>query len=376
MAKKTMLLILVLALMFTSSSCWDQKPIENQAFIIGLALDKGKQPDKIMVTFQIAQPKAFIAESPADESFWNITEEADDISTAQSQLANIMNWIPSFMHCQVILIGEDLAREGLHKYHDFILRTHEVRRRLKVAVVQGKAKDILDMDFKSALLPAFVVAEMMSQNIKYSYDLTDYMDVAEIHRADSEGFDFVLGRIIPMDNKIEMSGSGVFKNLKLVGWLSGEETMGVRFLQGNVGSGYLTVDLPEEFGDRAVLRVYEAHSRLEPELKGNKLYVRLKVRLEGDIQEIVNEKGKMNETVFLSTAQRLFEADLKEKIEHAFRKAQQEYESEPFGIKDKVKSYYPKYWKQHKDQWEELYRSAKLEIEAKVLIRRIGEVNN
>jgi len=376
MSKRIKLLLLVFILMFTSSSCWDQKPIENVAFILGLGLDKGNHPDKILVTFQIAQPKAFVAESTADEPFWNISEEADDITTAQNQLSRIMNWIPSMEHCQVILIGEDLAREGLHKYVDFLLRTHDVRRKVQIGVVQGQAKDILDMDFKSALVPSFVVSEMMTRNTRHSFELTDYMDIAKIHRSDSEDFAFVLARLIPLKNKMDLSGGGVFKDLRLVGWLSGDEIMAIRFLRGDVGSGQLTVRLPQEFGDWAILSVYEAQSVMKPELKGNKLYVKLELRLEGDITEIVNEKGKMTETEFLATAEKMFETDLKNKIRKVFKKTQQEFECEPFGLEDKVKSYYPKFWKENKDQWDEIYRSAELEIEAKVLIRRIGEIIN
>lgn len=376
MVKKTWLILLTIIPMLIASACWDQKEIEDQAFIIGLAMDKGDTPDKIIVTFQIALPQAFVAEAQSDEPFWNISEEADDITAAEYQLTRIMNQVPNLEHCQEILIGEKLAREGLSEYLDFLIRTHEVRRMVNIGVVQGKAKDILDMQFKTALMPSFVLAEMMSDNSKHKLELSNFMNIGRLHIADTMGYDFVLARIIALNEKLDMSGGSVFKGLKLVGWLSGEEMMGIRFLRGDVGSGSLAIKLPEELGERAMLRIFEVQSMLEPEIRDGRLVAKLKLRLEGDISEIVSDNKKVGEMEFLSQIEDLFEKDIKDKIEKSFKKVQLEFESDPFMLKEKTKSYYPEFWKQNYEVWDEIYRTAKLEIEARVLVRRIGEIRH
>ena len=140
MIRKIWLISLIICFLFFSSGCWDKKEIEEQAFVIGLALDKGnKQDNNIIVTFQIALPQAFVAEAQSDEPFWNISMEAANITEAEYQLAKEMNQIPNLEHCQVILIGEELAREGLNEYLDFLIRTHEVRRMINIGIVQGNA---------------------------------------------------------------------------------------------------------------------------------------------------------------------------------------------------------------------------------------------
>ena len=374
MARKTGILLLAMTLLFISSSCWDQRPIEDQAFIIGLALDKGDDPDMIKVTFQIAQPQAFVTEAKSEESFWNISEEAEDITAAQNQLIRIMNLTPTLEHCQIILIGEELAREGLHDYLDFLLRTHEIRRAVRIGVVQGKAKDILDMKYKTDLMPSFVISEMMDQNSRFTFELSDFMNIGKLHTAFTGAYDFALVRIVPLEEKLDMSGGGIFKNEKLVGWLSNEEMMGLRFLRGDVGSGYLTVDLTEDLGKRAMLRIYESQSILEPEIRDNRLVLRLKIRAEGDITEIVYQKGRLSESEFLPRIENLFREDIEKKIRSTFTKLQQEYESDVFQLKEKLQSYYPEYWQQNAEGWDEIYRSARLEIEANVLVRRIGEI--
>jgi|CZCB01.1.fsa_nt_gi Ger(x)C family germination protein len=377
MIRKIWLISLIICFLFFSSGCWDKKEIEEQAFVIGLALDKGnKQDNNIIVTFQIALPQAFVAEAQSDEPFWNISMEAANITEAEYQLTKEMNQIPNLEHCQVILIGEELAREGLNEYLDFLIRTHEVRRMINIGIVQGKAKDVLNIDFKTALIPSFVISEMMSDNSKRNLELTNFMNIGKLHMADTLGYDFILARVIALNDKLDMSGGSVFRGMKMVGWLSGEEIKGIRFLRGDVGSGSLDIELPEEIGKRAMLRIFEAQSILEPEIRDGRLIAKLKLRIEGDITEIISDNENLGETELLKRIQKLFENDIKKKVEKSFKKVQQEYGCDPFMLKEKTKSYYPEFWRQNNEILDEIYRSAKLEIEARVLVRRIGEIRH
>ena len=95
MSRKILLIVMLFLTMFITSACWDQKETEDQAFVIGLALDKEATTDKIIVTFQIALPQAFVAEAQSDEPFWNVSEEADNITTAEYQLTKIINQVPT-----------------------------------------------------------------------------------------------------------------------------------------------------------------------------------------------------------------------------------------------------------------------------------------
>ncbi|MGI6527214.1 MAG: Ger(x)C family spore germination protein [Caldicoprobacterales bacterium] len=377
MLKKCVVVCILLFLLLATTSCWDHLEIERQAFILGLAMDKAENGQEIEVTFQIAKPQAFTGDANADDPFWNTTQISVDMTEAYKQLTKAINQIPTLEHCQVILIGEELARGGLEENFDYLFRTHEIRRLVRIGVVQGKAKDVLDMEFQTDLLPAFVLSEMMEENSKHSLEVTDFMNIGKLHTADATGNDFVLSRVVPLDNKIlDMSGAGVFQDLKLIGWLSGKELTGIRFIRGDVGSGYLALQLPEDLGKRAMLEIFETNSIMEPEIRDNRLYVHLELRIEGDIIEIIKQNEEIAEMEFLKRLEQLYEQDIKNKIQKSFQKMQIEFNSDPFLLKEKVKSYYPEFWKQNHEMWDEIYRSAILETEARVLIRRIGEIRH
>lgn len=377
MLKKNRLFCLSLLLMFVFTSCWDYKEIEDKAFIIGIALDKDAEEDEeIEVTFQIAEPNAFTPIGESEEPFWNISETAIDLSKAHIQLAKRMNQIPSLEHCQIILIGEEFAKTQQDETLDFLLRTYNIRRRVHIGVVKDKAKDILELKFKTLLIPAFVISEMMNENHNYSLEVTNYMDIGGIHMAETNNFDFILPKLIIDEDKLDMSGGGVFKDMHLVGWLDGEEIVGIRFLRGDVNSGFLSVELSEDLGKRAMMNVFEAVSSMEPEIKDGRLLVKLDLRIEGDMTEIVLANKEINETEFLNRLEKLYEQDVKNKIEKSFRKMQQEFNSDPYQLKEKLMSYYPEFWKENQENWDEVYRSAALELDVKVLIRRIGEIKH
>ncbi len=376
MGKRLILTLILAGLTLLLVSCWDQIEIEDQAFIVGIALDKSDEPGKLEVTFQIAHPKAFMAESQVDEPFWNITQVSADITTARNELINKINWIPTFEHCQILLIGEEVAKEEFSKYLDFLMRTFEVRKKLLTAVVQGKARDILDIKFKSGIIPSFVVSEILNKNTKYSFEVTDYMHIGKMHVAYIEGYDFILCRIVPLKDALSVSGGAVIKSFKLAGWLSGEEVMGARLLRGDVESGFLEVKLPPELGERVILRIYESESELEPEIRGDKLYAVLNVRLEGDINEITTPSSDLNSDEYIKKARAVIERNLENIIKRTFKKVQQEFGSDPFRIKEKTQSYYPHFYKANAGHWDEVYRSAELEISTEIRIRRIGEIKN
>jgi spore germination protein KC len=115
---------------------------------------------------------------------------------------------------------------------------------------------------------------------------------------------------------------------------------------------------------------------MEPEIKDGRLLVKLDLRIEGDMTEIVLANKEINETEFLNRLEKLYEQDVKNKIEKSFRKMQQEFNSDPYQLKEKLMSYYPEFWKENQENWDEVYRSAALELDVKVLIRRIGEIKH
>jgi len=374
---KRLVIVILIFLMIILSGCWDKIEIEKRAFILGIAIDKADSRDEVMVTFQIALPKAFGAETGGEmEAYWNITKTAKNIGIARDMLFESINWVPTFEHCPLLLIGEDLAKEGLKEYMDFFLRTYDIRRRMVVAVVQGKARDLLDIKTKSEPVPAFFISEIMNQNSDHKYGISGSSYLGRIHEKLVRNADFMLSRVI-LDgkDKVRVAGGGLFKDFKLVGWLDSNELMAARMLRGDISGGYLTSDLPKELGSRIILRIFDASSSLTPKLQDDKLIVISRIRLEGDIIELDEPGVGINDINMLRAIQDYMEKDLEDKIKKVFIKTQQQYDCNPFLLDERVMNSLPNYWDKINKNWHEIYKTIELKVDADILIRRVGEVN-
>ena len=375
--KLVLFLFLIPSLLLTATSCWDRIEIEDRAIIIGMAMDLAEDEEKIVVTFQIAQPRAYVAESHGSvEGYYNVTKTAEDLAGARNKLSRSINTIPTLEQCQVVLVGDKLAQKGLSNYMDFLLRTNEARRQLQIGVVEGLARHMLEIKFKSDLAPSFVISEMMSQNSTYNFRMTDYMSLEKLHTAFIENNDFILSQIKQTGNGLYMAGGAVIKGFKLAGWLSGEEMIGARFIRGDASSGYLTVDMPSFMGKKIMLRVYETKSDFHPEIRDDKLVAVLNLRLEGDIDEIVNPNGNWTSKKLINQCSTQIEKYVRTIVNDAFHKSRRVYNSEPFRLKEKLKCYYPAYWKANSANWDEIYQAAELETNIEVNIRRVGEIRS
>ncbi len=58
---------------------------------------------------------------------------------------------PYYEHLQIIIIGEELAKEGIDHPLNLFFRDHESRRKIKLVIAKGSAKDALRV--KPKLMP-------------------------------------------------------------------------------------------------------------------------------------------------------------------------------------------------------------------------------
>lgn len=375
MLKRFVILPLILALTLPLLGCWDYMEINRRAFILGVALDKADEKNEVMVTFQIALPEAFAREGGDGAAFWNITEVANDVAGARNKLKRSINWIPTFEHCQILLIGEELAKEDFKRHMDFFFRAYDVRRRLEIGVVQGKAKDVLEMEFKSDQVPAFFVSQLIQQNAEYAYEVSDYNYIGRLHEQYVDGMDTMISRIIPNTDKIHVTGGGVFRDFKLAGWFSGEEMMSARLLRGDAVSGIVSVDVPDDLGRRVMLRVFDLQTSFIPEFRNDQLIGVSKIRMEGDIESLAITGIPIGNAETIRQLERSIEQYLETVIQQTFQKAQREFQADPFRFGDRVMNYHAKFWREHADQWDDIYQTVELDVNTDVRIRRVGAVD-
>lgn len=154
-------------------------------------------------------------------------------------------------HVQIIVIGEELAKEGIMDPLDFFERDHGFNLRADILVAKGiTAKQILNGESELEKIPAVHLISIM-KNEKDVANIKRIMLTDLLKEIGSSGKDPAIGVIETMRKKeklliedMKVERAAVFKKDKLVGWLTPLETRGLLFVEDKVQSGIINISNP------------------------------------------------------------------------------------------------------------------------------------
>lgn len=277
-----------------------------------------------------------------------------------------------FAHMRVILLGERLALEGAGSSMDFLTRHRELRLTNYVLAVRGDLAEIMAAPVDLEKLPVEYLREISRMRLTMAANLADFTRAMA-----SYGADPVIGtaeRIPPPKGappgqrpKIGITGSALFRDDKLVGYLDQWASRGLLWLRGENQRGAVTASLPEEEGDLSI-EYHSAHVERRARLEDGRVTIHIKVRIEGDLAA---NQAKLD----LSRPERLEEInqqmskEIKTRMKAALDKMW-ELNVDAAGFGEVVHEQLPRYWKQVEKDWlrKEMQRSRiVLDVETKIL---------
>lgn len=141
--------ILIMLLLFTTlTGCYNSKELDDLAYIIGIAVDKGTEK-KFMITLQIAVPVKIASEGsePGKDSSTLITIEADSLSTAISYASTRTSKEMKLSHNKIIVFSEEIAKTELTNCVNAFISSQEIRPRTSIVVCPDEARKFLENAF-------------------------------------------------------------------------------------------------------------------------------------------------------------------------------------------------------------------------------------
>ncbi|MBR4110447.1 MAG: hypothetical protein IKK43_02000 [Clostridia bacterium] len=141
--------ILIMLLLFTTlTGCYNSKELDDLAYIIGIAIDKGTEK-KFMITLQIAVPVKIASEGsePGKDSSTLITIEADSLSSAISYASTRTSKEMKLSHNKIIVFSEEIAKTELTNCVNAFISSQEIRPRTSIVVCPDEARKFLENAF-------------------------------------------------------------------------------------------------------------------------------------------------------------------------------------------------------------------------------------
>lgn len=377
--------MLIFSLLFLEG-CWGKKEVEELAFVIGIGIDKGSEEGKYLLTYQIAMPKKS-GESGAEMEDWTLSVEVGGLPTGKEKVFQILNKSPFIGTSRVIIFGEELARDGISDVIDLFQRVYEYRRTVFLLQAKGKAKDILETKLRTKQLPAI----SLLGTIQGAKDISSFPVTRIGHYLTLVGQD---GRapLIPVVSSVEsneagieykdskgkeirIAGAAVFRDGKLIGYLTEEETKGFLWLENEVGTRYVYAAQDDI---SVVAWVTKSSTKYDLTKIGGKVGIHYKIRPLVTINEIRGVQKQMDIqewNQFVKTLEPVIAQAIEKECQAALEK-ERAMKKDFLGIGRHIEQKDIQYWKQVKADWEEMLPDIPVSFDIQVTIENAGLSRN
>lgn len=405
-------LVFIIILLLSLPGCWDRREINELAFISSLAFDL--EGDERIVTAEIIRPAAVAgggeggggggtaAALPQRNAIIG-SDQGDTLYAAGRKLALRLPRRAYVAHTTAVLLGEDLARQGLKEVLDFLDRQQEFRRSTFILLTRGPAKEVLIraqggleatlgreiagldkwvrvsgygfipsihdvlIDLSTgAAATAIPVLELSPQPFPpviggptSRRDASDQSNKQGVSRTTEP----------EMVRTVRLNGVGLFRHDKLIGWLDERQTRGLAWVRNQVRRAILKLQCPEDKKGISV-EITKAQSRTKFQTHNGQLQGMIKLKLEGNLLEQQCFHDFTSEEA-IKTLESQIAAVITEEINSAITQAKKAG-TDVFDFGGALYRKEPKLWKQVQPRWEEEFKKLPITIQVEVKLRRTG----
>jgi spore germination protein KC len=403
---KKLVFCLLLILGLATSGCWDYQEINDLAIVLAAGVDSHREGG-VQLLVEIAKPEQMAGNGGGGQgSSGKPIEILESVGSTIHQAQRNLHWRSSrdvyWAHKQVLIIGEDLARQGIAPLLDWFERDHQARHSIPLLVTNGPVRNVFQAqpELESTLAEEIImlIEHMEKQSQGYGTMLKDFL-----HCLSSQVQHPVTGRLEVIQKEephggslagagigggqgagggmepvppraLRLAGLAVFKGDRLVGWLDERETRGFRWIIGEVKGALVDVTVPGEPQNKVTLEIARADSVIIPQVKGEQLTFTVRVKTQAAI-------GQYEGTLALSpglfsTLEAACSAVIRKEMEDSLERVQREYRVDIFGFGKELRRRYPNVWRKWEGKWDSQFPLLPIEVVVESKITNSGLVTS
>ncbi|MDR6884746.1 Ger(x)C family spore germination protein [Bacillus sp. 3255] len=390
MPRKLIGCVLPILLLVLLTGCWNSRELNSLALAVGLGIDK--VGDRYMVSAQVVVPSN-VASSSKGEGV-AVTMFKAEGKTVFEALRRMTTSSPRkiyLAHLRVLVLGEELAKEGVTGPIEFLSRDHEPRTDFFIVVAKHlHAEDVLKVITPLEKIPAnrMYFSLYTSERVWAPTSMVTLDEV--IQDLITEGKSLALTAIelkgpeeivenkantdyIDPPSKLHYAGLAYFHRDKLVGWMNEDESKVYNYLRDNVKNTVGTINCPG--GGQIALEVVRSKTELQGKVVKGKPQIQVEIHTEANVGNVECDLDLLD----LATIDMLEKAaskQMEETIMDSAGRMQEKVKFDIFGFGDVIHRNDPKGWAEVKDDWEQHLADLDLDVKAEIKIRRLGTTGN
>ena len=401
----TLILIIVIC-MFYLTGCYSAEGLETLGYVVALGIDKGEN-NKIRLSLQFAilsnsSSGGGGSSSQSQES----TVSSVDCASIESGISLINSYISkkvNLSHCKAIVISEELAYEGISEYVFTLINDIEVRPDCNIIISRCKASDYLEnskptlesvsaryyeftlnsseytgytenitlADFYSDMLSTTTQAHAIlgGINTDSTHKLNDSLPLYDLegsYKADDTP--------IKSANVIENMGIAIFSDDKLVGELSGMESLSHLLIVDKLESA--TISVPNPFDSESVISLYitaAKNPKISVKLINGTPYIDCNISITGDILSI-DENFDYSKEDNLDLVEDYINSYIEQNLSSYFYRTSKEFKSDVANLGIHVIKNYATWDDWIESDWLQNYQNAFFTVNVDTIIIQSGQL--
>lgn len=377
MIKRTIAICLITSLFI--AGCWDSKELDEVVIVLGAAIDK--KNDQFEITIQAPKTLSPVSQEKQANEYLVETAQGPTLFEGARNLTKSLARRNYWPHTQVVIISEEVAKEGIKHVIDFFTRDSQRRPSVYFAVTPEKGKSLLTLPSITETTSAIAMKDLIRQSSSSGYGIDiklyrfikDCNSIAKVSLLNKFQLAERLGET-PEDEKkmaINLNGTGVFYNYKLIGYFNGYETRGAKWLKDDIKTAIISVNTQNTQQEDISLEITSSKTKLTPLITDQGYLMKVNLVVKGNIVEYTGEKKLLNTS--LEELNKKFSNKIKGDIEHVFNKAKTDLRVDPFGFADKFADKYPYLLKVSAQEWNNIFADhVELDLQVEVKIKSSG----
>ncbi|WP_352420619.1 Ger(x)C family spore germination protein [Proteiniborus sp.] len=390
MNRRIIFFIIIILLNIILCSCGSSNEIDKLAIAAAIGIDKAENGYR--VTAQIIIPSEISSRYSKGQSPITVyTATATTIFEAFRRMSRETSRKIYVSHIQVLVFGEEVARDGINKVIDFISREHEFRTDFYVLVAKNNtAYNILNTLTPIEKVPANHIHEFVGVSRKIWGTTTDVQLDELVRILSLEGQSLVLAGVLELGdekkgeeakslektsppNVLRLQYIAAFKKDKLIGWLDEDESKGYSYIVGKIEG---TVESLEGLGEGIIaIEVKKTKSKIKAEISDGAPVINVNIKVEANIEELQIQTDLAN-VDSINKIEKLAEEKIEYLCKSSIKKAQNELKTDIFGFGEAIHRTYPKIWRELKEDWSNEFDSIPVKITVNVDIKETGTIIN
>lgn len=376
--------ILIIIILLFLTGCYNYRELNDLAIVSAIAIDY--KDNNFELSVQIVNPKKQQDTSSANEPDFIVYDAK--AKTLQEGFRQIVNTSPNRIygsHLETLIISEEIAKNNLDKILDFFAREPEARSEFNILIAKNNtAKEEISTITPLINLSSTNIMTLLETNNKnigiglpvtfnetLNNYLNPYLEISlpslELIGNENESDKQTNIEQTNTDSKIKLSTTGIFKDNKLIGYLSELESIGLNIL---LNKSKMTI-LSYKCDDNNY--IVSEIDKIKTSIDSNIEKKEININIEG--HSIINEMNcniNIKDTKVIDDIENNINKELKKIIENTIHTLQNTYNTDSIGIRDILYKSNPSYFKTNYSNWNNIYKNLKFNINSNLKLYEKG----